>query len=96
MDSSTAIHDLQAHKKEIYTIKWSPSGPGTDNPNSNVMLASASFDTVSVVASNNKKKSSERGRIFSQKPPSFFLGGERGGEINRQILFLADNPDLGC
>jgi transducin (beta)-like 1 len=37
---------LQAHSKEIYTIKWSPTGPGTHNPNSNLILASASFDST--------------------------------------------------
>lgn len=42
----TCVHDLQAHNKEIYTIKWSPTGPQTDNPNSNLILASASFDST--------------------------------------------------
>lgn len=37
---------LQAHSKEIYTIKWSPTGPGTQNPNMNLILASASFDST--------------------------------------------------
>lgn len=40
------VHNLQAHLKEIYTIKWSPTGPGTNNPNSNLILASASFDST--------------------------------------------------
>ena len=40
------VHNLQAHAKEIYTIKWSPTGPGTNNPNSNLILASASFDST--------------------------------------------------
>jgi hypothetical protein len=26
MDRETCIHDLQAHSKEIYTIKWSCTG----------------------------------------------------------------------
>lgn len=43
--SETAVHDLTAHSKEIYTIKWSPTGPGTPNPNQRLMLVSASFDT---------------------------------------------------
>ncbi|KAJ7396687.1 F-box-like/WD repeat-containing protein TBL1X [Pitangus sulphuratus] len=46
MKQDTCVHDLQAHSKEIYTIKWSPTGPGTSNPNSNIMLASASFDST--------------------------------------------------
>ena len=36
----------QAHSKEIYTIKWSCTGPGTPNPNANLILASASFDST--------------------------------------------------
>ncbi|CAI5772220.1 F-box-like/WD repeat-containing protein TBL1X isoform X1 [Podarcis lilfordi] len=46
MKQDVCVHDLQAHNKEIYTIKWSPTGPGTNNPNSNIMLASASFDST--------------------------------------------------
>ncbi|MGH0137516.1 UNVERIFIED_CONTAM: hypothetical protein FKN15_025116 [Acipenser sinensis] len=46
MKQDNCVHDLQAHNKEIYTIKWSPTGPGTSNPNSNIMLASASFDST--------------------------------------------------
>ncbi|KPP70615.1 F-box-like/WD repeat-containing protein TBL1X-like, partial [Scleropages formosus] len=46
MKQDSCVHDLQAHSKEIYTIKWSPTGPGTSNPNSNIMLASASFDST--------------------------------------------------
>ena len=41
--------NLAAHKKEIYGIKWAPSGPGSRNPNGKPMLASCSFDrTVKV------------------------------------------------
>ena len=39
------MHDLTAHTKEIYTIKWSPTGPGTANTTQRLMLVSASFDT---------------------------------------------------
>ena len=39
MKQDTCVHDLQAHSKEIYTIKWSPTGPGTDNPNNQLILA---------------------------------------------------------
>lgn len=34
-----------SHTREIYTIRWSPCGPGSKNPNKNIVLASASFDT---------------------------------------------------
>ncbi|KAH0822268.1 hypothetical protein GEV33_000523 [Tenebrio molitor] len=46
MKQDSCVHDLQAHSKEIYTIKWSPTGPGTQNPNMNLILASASFDST--------------------------------------------------
>ena len=60
MDRDQSVHDLSAHQKEIYTIKWSPTGPGgegkwklfvirsagTNNPNMNLVLASASFDST--------------------------------------------------
>ena len=46
MDKDTCVHDLQAHSKEIYTIKWSCTGPGTPNPNAKLVLASASFDST--------------------------------------------------
>lgn len=46
MTRDRCCHDLQAHSKEIYTIKWSPTGPGTNNPNTNLILASASFDST--------------------------------------------------
>uniref|UniRef100_W8BQS5 F-box-like/WD repeat-containing protein ebi n=1 Tax=Ceratitis capitata TaxID=7213 RepID=W8BQS5_CERCA len=46
MKQDKCCHDLQAHSREIYTIKWSPTGPGTQNPNTNLILASASFDST--------------------------------------------------
>jgi hypothetical protein len=39
MKQETCVHDLQAHNKEIYTIKWSPTGPGTNNPSAPLILA---------------------------------------------------------
>lgn len=39
-------YDLKEHVKEIYTIRWSPTGPGTNNPNQRLLLASASFDST--------------------------------------------------
>ncbi|MBA0793864.1 hypothetical protein Gohar_018245, partial [Gossypium harknessii] len=32
--------------QEIYAIRWSPTGPGTNNPNQQLVLASASFDST--------------------------------------------------
>ncbi|CAM2722187.1 unnamed protein product [Rotaria socialis] len=46
MPKETPVHNLQAHNNEIYTIKWSPTGSGTMNPNATLLLASASFDSI--------------------------------------------------
>ena len=43
---SKPVHDFRDHEREIYTIKWSPTGPGSPNPNMPLLLASASFDTT--------------------------------------------------
>jgi len=40
------VHDFEEHQKEIYTIKWSPTGVGSPNPNRALVLASASFDAM--------------------------------------------------
>ncbi|CAM9519547.1 unnamed protein product [Heterosigma akashiwo] len=45
-DKDSFVQNLCEHTKEIYTIQWSPTGPGTDNPNKPVHLASASFDAT--------------------------------------------------
>lgn len=45
MSSNKCLHDLKDHDKEIYTIKWSPTGPKSSNPNKQLLLATASFDT---------------------------------------------------
>ncbi|KAL6220366.1 hypothetical protein ACLB2K_008122 [Fragaria x ananassa] len=46
MKQEKYVHDLREHSKEIYTIRWSPTGPGTNNPNQQLVLASASFDST--------------------------------------------------
>ncbi|XP_031251478.1 WD40 repeat-containing protein HOS15 isoform X2 [Pistacia vera] len=46
MKQDKYVHDLREHAKEIYTIRWSPTGPGTNNPNHQLILASASFDST--------------------------------------------------
>ncbi|XP_027344964.1 WD40 repeat-containing protein HOS15-like isoform X2 [Abrus precatorius] len=46
MKQDNYLHDLREHSKEIYTIRWSPTGPGTNNPNHKLVLASASFDST--------------------------------------------------
>lgn len=41
---SSFVHNFQEHKKEVYTFRWSCTGPGTANPSGPLTLASASFD----------------------------------------------------
>merc|ERR1719198_535505 len=46
MGQREPVWDLRDHAKEIYTIRWSPTGPATRNPNAPLRLASASFDAT--------------------------------------------------
>ncbi|XP_057500227.1 WD40 repeat-containing protein HOS15-like [Actinidia eriantha] len=39
MKQDKYVHDLREHAKEIYTIRWSPTRPGTNNPNKQLLLA---------------------------------------------------------
>lgn len=42
-------YDLSGHKKEIYTVRWTPTGPGSPHPDRPLHLCTASFDgTVKV------------------------------------------------
>ena len=36
--------DLVGHAKEIYTVRWTPTGPGSTNPDKHLKLCTASFD----------------------------------------------------
>ncbi|CAI5731234.1 unnamed protein product [Hyaloperonospora brassicae] len=42
--SVALVFTLQEHKKEVYTFRWSCTGPGTALPDQPLTLASASFD----------------------------------------------------
>lgn len=46
MDSDSFLYNLSEHKREIYSVKWSSTGAKTDNPNANIRLATASFDST--------------------------------------------------
>ena len=40
MKHDVCLHDLKEHTGDIYTLQWSPTGPGSSiNPNANVYLA---------------------------------------------------------
>ena len=39
MKSESWLHDLREHSGDIYTLQWSPTGPGSNNPSANPMLA---------------------------------------------------------
>jgi transducin (beta)-like 1 len=38
------VHDLRGHLKEIYTVRWTPTGPASANPTKPLLLCTASFD----------------------------------------------------
>lgn len=38
------LYDLCGHAKEIYTTRWTPTGPGSNNPDKELCLCTASFD----------------------------------------------------
>jgi len=38
------LYDLSGHSKEVYTVKWSPSGSGSKNMFKKLYLCTASFD----------------------------------------------------
>lgn len=46
MEQDNFVHKLKGHTRAIYTIEWSPTGPGTPNSNMNSILASASIDST--------------------------------------------------
>lgn len=37
-------HDLRGHSKEIFTLRWTPTGPNSVNPDQSLKLCTASFD----------------------------------------------------
>ena len=41
---SGLLHDLRGHLKEIYTVRWTPTGPMSANPTKPLLLCTASFD----------------------------------------------------
>ena len=46
LKKDACVHSFSDHEKEIYTIKWSPTGPGSDNPDLPLILATASYDAT--------------------------------------------------
>jgi transducin (beta)-like 1 len=39
LESDRFVHDLRGHEKEVFSLEWSPTGPGSDNPNLDLVLA---------------------------------------------------------
>eukprot|EP00871_Galdieria_phlegrea_P003935 jgi/Galph1/4542/GphlegSOOS_G3181.1 len=42
--TTSCLYDFREHSRDIYAIRWSPTGPNTENVNKPLLLASASFD----------------------------------------------------
>ena len=69
MGQREPVWDLRDHAKEIYTIRWSPTGPATRNPNAPLRLASASFDaTVSARPRGARARARARAPRSGMKP----------------------------
>mmetsp|Transcript_2900 Transcript_2900/g.3058 ORF Transcript_2900/g.3058 Transcript_2900/m.3058 type:complete len:514 (-) Transcript_2900:132-1673(-) len=71
--------DLRGHTKEIYTVRWTPTGPGSVNPNRPLQLCTASFDgTVKVW-------SAETGEMVynlrRQAQPVYSISASPNGEL---------------
>lgn len=43
-ERTDALHDFVSHNQEVYTVRWSPTGPGSPHPQKIPLLATASFD----------------------------------------------------
>lgn len=66
-------HDIEAHQKEIYSLRWSPAGPGSRNPNAKSCVATASFDrTVKVI---DPQTGSTINHLTSHGGSVYFSGG---------------------
>ncbi|EEC81890.1 hypothetical protein OsI_25707 [Oryza sativa Indica Group] len=78
MKQDKCVYDFKEHTKEIYTIRWSPTGPGTNNPNQQLLLASASFDSTI------KLWEVEQGRLLyslaGHRQPVYSVAFSPGGE----------------
>ena len=84
VNQDAAVHDLTAHTKEIYTIKWSPTGPGTANPNQRLMLVSASFDH-SIRCAQNHRLAPHAWHVLAANAVTSFL-------VNSPLLTNARRP----
>lgn len=83
------VHDLRGHLKEIYTVRWTPTGPGSANPDKALHLCTASFDgTVKVWSAltgsivHNLKRHSQPVYSIAPSPNGDFLAtGSLGGYV---------------
>ena len=84
------VHDLKGHSKEIFTLRWTLTGPMSNHPESPLLLCTASFDgTVKVWHGETGKAIYTLGQhtqpvySVSPSPYGFLLAtGSLGGHIS--------------
>jgi transducin (beta)-like 1 len=95
-------HDLRGHEKEIFTLRWTPTGPNSNNPSIPLYLCTASFDgTVKVWNGETgvqvfsfSKQSVQPVYSLSPSPDGKWLtSGSLGGNVS---IWSLDNGELVC
>lgn len=72
-------HDLRGHQREIYTVRWTPTGRGSANPDLPLLLCTASFDsTVKIWSSVNGQQLHSLRR---QSQPVYSISASPDGEL---------------
>ena len=73
------LHNLTGHSKEIYTVRWTPTGTGSVNPDKQLFLCTASFDgTVKIW---NSLSGVQVHSLSSQAQPVYSIAASPSGNF---------------
>lgn len=62
LERDKPLHDFSGNAREIYTVRWRPAGPGSANPNQQLLLATTGFDGMVKLYDVDAGRCSERAR----------------------------------